>query len=406
MKLAKVRQTTIDAGWDLVGGRLRVFGDTLILVEGIGTEGVRITATDLPSGKTRWEIKGDALLTVPAVGRVMPYVGGLGEYGGFDKVVQKPVIGSAQGIVPVTYVTGGGRRTTGGVMGVDVRTGEPVWGFPAVGEPSADRALVTAVSDAVVLVTVAQRLGPKWPDLNHTVTSFAVDVRTGAKLWAQRDVIGLAADGDGIVAAKRLADWSACVLDARSGKARWTADRPLSYPSGHVATAADHTVFDPDKTGESEPGKRFDVVRISTGERLEYAWDSVPTPVASDPPLLVWDTGPDWWSKGPNGFVTQPLPTGKPVRGSKRPDGLEFTDGFGVGTAHVWGSFKPTNGGGGRNAHLSGVLAVDRTGTPRSPSIGGALECVTDRWLVVTTGRISGDHEVQSIVKVYRVTST
>jgi hypothetical protein len=100
-----------------------------------------------------------------------------------------------------------------------------------------------------------------------------------------------------------------------------------------------------------------------------------------------------WWAKGPNGFVTQTLPKGSPTKGKSRPKGLEFEAMYGAGP-HIWGRYKTTQESR-EHDDLAGIVAVDRTGQPRSGSQPGVvLADVSEKWLVV--GK-NGYVEVQRI---------
>lgn len=371
------------SGIDYLVDRLSLLGDTVMLAEGAGNTPTMITALDAETGALRWSRPVGRPITAPTVGRVMISGAGPAAYGAWEETFQNPVLGAIDGILPVAYADGG-TEATSGVIGLDLRTGEPVWGFAAVTEPSNARTMITAVAASVVIMTVAPAIGPGWPPADQPVITIAVDGRTGRRLWTAPDLLGLGADGDVVIAAKReqrsagQAAWIPYVLDARTGAARWTGPQELGHPSDFKAAAAGYAVFAPNQ-----------VIQLATGTPIDYAEPHRPMPVACDPPLLVWDTGVDWWSAGPNGFLTRRLPEGKPEAGRKRPGGLEFVAEAGVGP-HIWGHYSDTQSTSDSEAGLVGVVAVDRTGGPRSPSVKGMLAGVDDhRLVVVSTGMIT-----------------
>jgi hypothetical protein len=109
--------------------------------------------------------------------------------------------------------------------------------------------------------------------------------------------------------------------------------------------------------------------------------------------VLVWDSGDSFWSPWSSGFFTRSLPEGKPEHGRGRPGGLDFRPEVGVGR-HLWGRFSSTQGTWDSDADLIGVAAVDRTGTPRSPSVMGILGGVNDRWLLVVASDGFAVHKI------------
>ncbi|WP_152361074.1 PQQ-binding-like beta-propeller repeat protein [Microlunatus speluncae] len=380
----KVIKTEAGRGVAALEDRVALLGDTVVLAEGAEAEPERFTALDAATGARRWSLSVGSPITAPTVGRVL--VGGCGKesLSSFGRMVSNPVLEAADDILPLSYVSESGPNATSGVVGVSLATGAPVWGFAATTERSKSRAVITAVSSEVVIMVVAPGFGPHWPTPEQEVSTIALDARTGEKLWSEPDLVGLAADGESVVAAKgdRRSDaravWTPRVLDARTGEPRWTGEHELDEPTMIFATAADYTVIWPSRPTMGE----YEIVQLSTGRRIDYPELPPPTPMATDSPLLVWDTGVDWWSRGPNGFLTQRLPEGKPEQGRRRPGGLEFEPAIGVGP-HLWGSYSSNQSTSDSEVPLIGVVAVDRTGGPRSPSVKGILVGVNDRWLVV-----------------------
>lgn len=355
-------------------GRVRVVGDSVVLVDGTGVEKVRVACFNAADGKQVWQIDDAEQLSVPGVGAVRLCVVGRGVYESPD-VIQEPTVGCAGDVLPISFVADRNAKTSSGIVGVDVHDGRAVWGFRAVSNVSTDRTMVTAVAGSVVLATVSAPYGPDWPE--RRPTTIALDARSGRELWRGDGVIGLAGDGESVVVAKATdGGWRPEVRDARSGTPRWTGKHSIDGPYQHVATVADHTVL------STKDRRVTDIVRLSTGTQLDFEADAPPGLVASNPPMLVWDSGVAWWAKGPNGFVTQTLPKGPPTKGKKRPKGLEFHALYGAGP-YIWGEYKTTQESGDHD-DLAGTIAVDRTGRPRSATQPGAvLADVSERWLVV-----------------------
>ena len=381
-------------GIDYLVARLSLLGNHLLHAEGNGTQPDKITALDTATGTQRWSIGVGESITAPTVGRVLIAGCGMGARSSFNGILQNPVLKSAGDILPVSYVSGSEASATTGVIGLSLQTGRPIWGIAATSEPSPIRAVITAVSDAVMIITVAPTVGPDWPAADSALTMIAVDPATGEKLWEGRDLYGFAVGGEFVIAAKRASGgtgWTAQVLDARTGESRW-ADAPLlDHPSDHVATAAGYTVFRPSR---STKGK-YQVLQLSSGRLIDYPEDYAPRPLTTEPPLLAWDTGDEFWSPWSSGFYTQQLPAGNPEHGRGRPGGLDFTPAIGVGP-HIWGSLTGTQGTWEHDAHFIGIAAVDRTGTPRSPSVKGLLAGASDRWLVVVDSLGFAVHRIAS----------
>ncbi|RZT07935.1 putative pyrroloquinoline-quinone binding quinoprotein [Kribbella sp. VKM Ac-2569] len=372
-------------------GRVRVVGDAIVVADGTGTENARVCCFNAADGARKWVIDGNKPLAVPEWGTVWVCVVGPGVLGITATMVQRPAVRVAGDVLPVSVASAPRGTTTSGVVGVDVRTGDPVWGFRAVATPSTERTMVTAVAESVVLATVSTPFGPGWPNRAQSPTTIALDTKTGAELWRAADVVGVSGDGNSVVVARRTAaSWHLEVRDARTGKTRWSGTHQSRGPYEHKGTAGDHTVLQhADRTD-------IDVIRLSDGAVLVLDTDTVPNVVASDPPLLVWDGGVAWWAKGPNGFVTQALPQGSPTKGKHRPKGLEFRAAYGVGP-YIWGLLGDTQQTDKNDYYLVGTIAVDRTGAPCSPSLQGvALADVSDKWLVV--GR-------KGYVEVHRITT-
>lgn len=363
--------------WEALPGRVRVVGDAVVVVDGTGTETARVCCFNAADGAKKWVIDGRGPMSVPGMGAVWVCVVGPGFLGNSPTLVQQPTVRTAGDVLPVSVASAPKGAATSGVVGLDVRTGDPVWGFRVVAAPSTDRTMVTAVAESVVLATVSAPFGPGWPDKAHAPTTIALDAKTGDELWRDADAVGVSGDGNSVVVAKRTAaSWHLEVRDARTGTVRWTGTHQSRGPHEHRGTAADHTVL------KHADRKDLDLIRLSDGKPLEFDTESTPNVVASDPPLLVWDGGPQWWAKGPNGFVTQTLPKGSPTKGKHRPKGLEFTPEYGVGP-YIWGEYSGTQESE-ANDHLVGTTAVDRTGAPCSPNLrAGYLADVSEKTLVI-----------------------
>ncbi|MEU4196236.1 hypothetical protein AB0E69_30315 [Kribbella sp. NPDC026611] len=379
LKLEKVWQERLTVPADRLPGRARIVGDSVLLADGTGTETGRVVCFGAADGTKAWVIDGGRPMSVPGVGDGWICVVGPAFLGYSSKPVQRPTVQVAEGILPVAYAAAPKGATTSGVAGVDVRTGDPVWGYRAMSTASTDRTMVTAVAESVVLATVSAPFGPFFPDRTHRPTTIALDAKTGAELWRATDVVGLSGDGNSVVVAKRTsAEWLPEVRDARTGEVRWTGTVRLVGAIDHEGTAADHTVLCPTDKGVVQ------VVRLSTGKQLKFESDEIPAAVASDPPLLVWDSGMNWWAKGPNGFVTQTLPKGSPTKGRHRHHGITFYGAYGVGP-YIWGRTQTYRGSDPEDTQFEGLIALDRTGAACTPAMRKAeqLAHVSRDWLVV-----------------------
>lgn len=380
-------------GIDELADRVRILGDTLIVVEGQWTRGARVTAYEIADGTVRWQLGGQDQPDLPGVGKVLLDIAGRRRPAHFDSSAVVPTVRSVRGTLPLGYVVGDDRRTVGGVVGVDVAAGTPSWVAPAGDRPTTNRAAVTATSDDVVIMTSAPPFGPYWPQGGQRIVSVAVDGGDGSVLWRRDDVIGLGGDHDAVVVAHRQSGgstWLPQVLDARTGSPRWQGERALQGPYEHHATIGGYTAFQyGDRVDQS------DVVSLTDGTRVAYDQPHPPQLMAGESPVLVWDTGEDWWSRGPNGFFTQRLPDGRPRRGRRRPDRLRFMAAVGIGR-YLWGELRTTRVADAQDARRAGVVALDLNGEPRSPNLPRTIFLdVTQRWLAVADGRGIHVHRIR-----------
>lgn len=368
-------------GVDYLVDRLSLVGDTLLYAEGAARVTERITALDAATGEKRWSIAIGQAITVPTAGQVRLSGAGRVAFGPFESRFENPLLETAGDILPLSYVDEGGAKAPGGVIGVRLTTGEPVWHAPVAADPSTGRAVITAIGDRVVISSVTAEVGPQWPAADAPLTTVAVDGRTGQVLWSAPDVVGLDADGEYVVVGLRehrssgRAVWKLRALQAGTGEPVWTGDQELTYLGNYRGTAAGCTVVD-----------SYQVYRLATGERIDHEWPAQPVPIMTDPPLLAWDSGDDWWRPTTSGFFTLVLPDGKPQHGRGRPGQLEFEVRSGVGP-YIWGQLQTTQGTWENDAELAGVVAVDRSGTLRSPSLDGVFAAVNDRWLITVDSK-------------------
>ena len=391
LKIEKVWQVPLAVPYEALVGRARIVGDSVVVVDGTGTETGRVVCFGAADGSKKWAIDGRRAMSVPGVGEGWLCVVGPAFLGYVSKPVQRPTVRVAGDVLPVSYAGAPKGATTSGVVGVDVRTGQPVWGFTAMPVVSTDRTMVTAVAESVVLATVSAPFGPFFPDRAHQPTTIAVDAKSGQELWRAKDLVGLSGDGNSVLVAKRTTtEWFPEVRDARTGEVRWTGDVRLVGAVDHEGTAADHVVLQPTDKGVVQ------VVRLSTGKQLKFdVTDEIPMVMASDPPLLVWDSGGSWVAKGPNGFVTQTLPDGSPTKGKHRHHGVSFTGTYGVGP-YLWGRTKTTLGSHPEDSAFEGLVVVDRTGALCAPALRGGYELadVSRDWLVVSQKGFAQLHRI------------
>ncbi|MEU0090765.1 PQQ-binding-like beta-propeller repeat protein [Kribbella sp. NPDC006257] len=379
LKLEKTWQEPLVTPGEAMPGRARIVGDSVVLADGSGTGKVRLVCFGAADGVRRWTLDGSKPLTLPGIGNGWLSIVGPAQY--FSPItIQNPGLQLVGNVIPISYATAQKGATTSGIIGVDARTGAPAWRFSAAPTATTDRTMVTAVAASVVLATVSAPYGPHWPATSPT--TIAIDAKTGTELWRATGLTGLSGDGESVVVARRTgnsAAWLPEVLDARTGKARWTGANALGGPYGHKQTASDFVLL--------SPGNRqdYELVRLSTGDQLDVPETSAtPVLVGTEPPLLAWDSGMAWWAKGPNGFVTQTLPKGRAAKGKHRPGSLTFRPALGIGP-YLWGELQTKQGSKKEDAKFIGTVAVDRTGALCSPPMrdGAAIADVSDQWLLL-----------------------
>ncbi|WP_405059230.1 PQQ-like beta-propeller repeat protein [Kribbella sp. NBC_01505] len=378
LKLAKAWQEPLVTPGEALPGRARIFGDSVVVADGTGTGKVRLVCFGAADGVRRWTLDGSKAVELPGVGSGWLSIVGPAQY--FSPItIQNPGVRVAGNVIPIPYATAPKGVTTSGVIGVDATTGEPAWTFAATPSPTADRTMVTAVANSVVLATVSAPYGPHFPATSPT--TIAVDAKTGTELWRETGLTGLSGDGDSVVVAHRTANsatWLPEVRDARSGKVRWAGTKAMGGPYEHSGTAADFVLLNPGS-------RQMELVRLSTGEQLDVPETTVrPHLLGTEPPLLVWDSGMSWWAKGPNGFVTQTLPKGRAAKGKSRPGTLTFRPALGIGP-YLWGELQTKQGTKKEDVQFSGTVAVDRTGALCSFPMqdGAAIADVSHDWLVL-----------------------
>jgi outer membrane protein assembly factor BamB len=128
LRLEKVWQERLVTPWRALPGRARVVGDAVVLVDGTGTEKARVCCFNAADGVKKWVIDGTKSMAVPGLGDVWVCVGP-GFLGDSPTLVQRPAVRVVGDVLPVSVAAAPKGATTSGVVGVDVRTGEPVWGF-------------------------------------------------------------------------------------------------------------------------------------------------------------------------------------------------------------------------------------------------------------------------------------
>jgi hypothetical protein len=381
LKLDKTWEEPLVTPGEALPGRGRIVGDTVVLADGSGTGKVRLVCFGAADGVRRWTLDGSKPTMLPGIGTGWLSIVGPARY--FSPItIQNPGVRPAGQILPIPYAAAQQGATTSGVIGLDVKTGEPAWAFAATPSATTDRTMVTAVAESVVLATVSAPYGPYFPV--KSPTTIALDAKTGTELWRADGVTGLSGDGNSVVVVRRKANskaWLPEVRDARTGQPRWSGTNALGGPYEHEATAADFVLLNPG----SERGV-YELVQLSNGHPIKLAdKDTSPTVVGTQPPLLVWDSGPAWWAKGPNGFVTQALPKGSAAKGKQRVGSLEFTAALGDGP-YIWGELQGKQSSKEEEViKYAGTVALDRTGAICSPPMkdGAAIADVTGDWLLL-----------------------
>jgi hypothetical protein len=91
LKLEKVWQERLVTPWEALPGRVRLVRDSVVVVDGTGSENARVCCFNAADGAKQWVIDGKEPLSVPEFGAVRVCI-----------------------------------------VGIDVRTGDPIWGFRAV----------------------------------------------------------------------------------------------------------------------------------------------------------------------------------------------------------------------------------------------------------------------------------
>ena len=310
--------------------------DTFVYAAGWRDRPTRVLGLDVGTGATIWQLQDRDLLDVPGVGKVKARLDSSAEY----------VAGS--GILPVAFADDGGRPL--GVTGLQLSTGRPVWGSRAAPR----NATIMAVTESTVILVA---------DGKQPIT-IAVDLTSGSTLWERDGVAGVGTSADAVVVVKPSAgalpgQGTTMVLDARTGRTRWT----VRAPSSPFQIGGGYAVIE-----VSDEGRRqdYEILQLSTGDEinltdaeLSLVQDRSPRLVTCDPPLLRW--------RGCS--LLKALPAGV-VEEVRMPfTGFEIKAGFG---RYLWGIVG-----------LS-LVALDRHGVRRTPRIEqGGVVFLDDQWLAV-----------------------
>lgn len=244
-------------------------------------------------------------------------------------------------------------------------------------EPSPYRYRVVSVSRAAVLV---ERYREDNSPL-ETVTS-ALDPRDGSELWSRRGIGADGALGDrvlAVAAGPASADdesiafaGTPLILDARSGTEVWRGTDPgrwrYDLATDRTAAAYDYAAFHPksDLTNREIPTPQ--IVNLRTGQAGPASPGAVIGRDESGPFLAWTEAGFDTAV-----LTTRGLPDGRPVVGEHE-QGHRTTVIAAAGD-QLWVIDL-------EDQERPAVMAVDRTGAPRSERVAGSLRAAGEGWLV------------------------
>lgn len=292
------------------------------------------------------------------------------------------------------------------IVGIGLADGRPRWAYPAIPQlpkhdPQARKdfaAKVVAVTGSAVVVTV-EPPGGGFSDAKtgKPTTTIALDPRTGRKLWSVDKVLATAAVGDSVVALSRAGRSSTTgdaggiptVLDARTGKPRWTGKSAAYVES----TCAGHAVF-----RQKDDTTHLEAVDLRDARATELDLD----PDGN----VVCENGLLGWLGGSTAvrLFTRPVAEDKVERGAEKvgpaDDPENATELRTAVGGYLWGTQWREKVG----PDLWVTFALDRTGAKRARADGLPL-AVSDGFLVVTT---SNDDELGQgrPYEVYKLTKT
>lgn len=243
------------------------------------------------------------------------------------------VYAAGAGILPVTFTDDAGRPA--GVTGLELSSGRPVWGSQA-----APRAAEIKDVTASTVIMVVDGKAP---------ITIAVDLTDGSTLWERDGVAGVGTSGDAVVVVEPLAgalpgQGTTMVLDARTGRTRWT----VRAPSSLFQIGGGYALIE---VSRQDRRQQYEIRHLSAGDEitltdaeLDRVQHRSPRLVACDPPLLQW--------RGCS--LLKALPDGV-VEGVRMPyTGFEVKAGFG---RYLWGIVGDY------------LMALDRHGVRRTPQI-------------------------------------
>lgn len=180
-------------------------------------------------------------------------------------------------------------------------------------------------------------------------STITLDLTSGSMLWKRDGVVGVRTSGDAVVVVKPMAgtlpgQGTTMVLDARTGRTRWT----VGSPSSPFLIGGGYAVIE---VPGSVRRQEYEIRHLSTGDEitltdaeLDRVQHRSPRLVACDPPLLQW--------RGCS--LLKALPDGV-VEGVRMPyTGFEVKAGFG---RYLWGIVGDY------------LMALDRHGVRRTPQI-------------------------------------
>ncbi len=382
-------------------------GETVIMTEiaagsdkRAGRTDQTLFALDARTGDVRWKVDNETPLA-PVIARTgltkarpdLEYWYDRQSRGGEAKAALDP----AGGLVAVPYSQSSKDAPAEGytdgwaIVGLDLADGRPRWAYTAIPQlPHDDPAAragttpkVIAVTSAAVVINIeATDGGFADPDgTGKPATTIALDPQTGAVLWSAEDTLTFGAVADSIIARSRAGLPPATandqaglpiVLEARTGKPRWTGTEPA-----YIAAVCDsHAVF----LAEGSGYKTVELRTLATTETKARS-----RLVCGDG-LLAWLTDDD--------LRTRVISTERTERGAIALDPgsalhIEVdlraaVDGYLWGVE--WYGLSPSE-----HPDKWITFAMDRTGSKRARLPGRRLLGVSDRTVIVTTAHGTDD---------------
>ncbi len=330
-----------------------IHGDSALVVGGDDVRAAdQVTVVDAATGKTRWTIDGRSEAALRGGGDAALW-------SSYDSIAPRMVGEGDDSSVIVEYIQPGERL---GLAALSSKDGRVRWKSSSYAEFDATKVTVVDVDDEIAVVELGNRG-------SHSVTTIAIDVSNGRKVW---EAPGVRPHGisDGAVLAGGILrggipEGEVVALDTKTGKRLW--DLSEEYPSSAVVLVAGNaTVVKVIGRASAPETMKTLVVETASGDTLAELKKADDRCQSDRRTLIACET------TDIEHFVTYRFKDRTAGISAHKTPG-QFVDG-------VWGGrvfMTPTGGLGG--------TSYDRSGNPIDENLPGELAMITDRYAAYHT---------------------